>query len=217
MNTVNSHCHKSAGTFYLFWSFAIGFFNLDSPKNHQVADLIEDAFLQLLRRWAILLNRRLGFGNLGLRGRRRRGRHDGGGRRAPGSRTGTTRSPDRCHEEAHQQQNSSFLHQDPLRLEVVGQATNDHELVQLCVNIDILGRVARPKDMTVAEGRRNGQARPNEKITASLGNDPNVGRGLAAAAKIREARFCPDDGRASHEEGHKPAKGEPFISPERVL
>ena len=71
--------------------------------------------------------------------------------------------------------------------------------------------------MTVTEGRPNGQLRTNEKFQANLSNDPNVGRGLIAAAKIIEVRICPDDGRAKHEEWHYPASGEPFTSHEGVL
>ena len=56
----------------------------------------------------------------------------------------------------------------------------------------------------------------NEIFKADLSHDPNVGRGLIAA-QIFEVRTCPDDGRASHEEGHKPATGETFISHEWVL
>ena len=59
--------------------------------------------------------------------------------------------------------------------------------------------------------------RTNEKFHANLSHEPKVGRGLAAAAKIREVRICPDDGRAKHQERHYPASGEPFTSHEGVL
>ena len=77
----------------------------------------------------------------------------------------------------------------PLRLEVVGQTTQEHELVQICVNFDTLVLEGRPKDMTVTEGRPNGQLRTNEKFHANLSNDPKVGRGLAAAAKLEKSEF----------------------------
>ena len=56
-----------------------------------------------------------------------------------------------------------------------------------------------------------------QKFQANLSNNPKVGSSLAAAAKIREVGSCPDDGRASHEEGDQPASGKLFTSHERVL
>ena len=137
MNEVNSHCHKSAGIFYLARSILpLAFFNRDSSQNNQPAGLIENALLQLLRRGGLYRRR---WGGLRLRrGRRRWGHHDGRGRRGPRSRTGTTRSPNHYQEQTRQESNF-FSHYSNPRLEVVGQATKDHELVQLCVNIDILG------------------------------------------------------------------------------